>query len=116
MSTKKMVVTPFRESSVFVQADRFESIGDGLRGVVLFVGQEIVALFPHIESIVIEQSPEVPKPAVTELAHGEAFAVDLPPTVTIGTLNITGVTPESAASIAAQIQGLMDRRQSVERG
>jgi len=61
-------------------------------------------------------SVELLKSVVTDLAPGEAFAVDLPPTVTIGTISITGATPECAASIAAQIQGLMDHRQSVERG
>lgn len=57
-------------------------------------------------------SVEPLKSVVTDLAPGEAFAVDLPPTVTIGTLNITGLTPELGAAIGAQIQGLMDQRQS----
>lgn len=110
MSTKKMVVTPHQEASVSVQADRFESIGDAQRGVVLFVGQEIVALFPHIESIVIEQPPESPKRAVTELAQGEAFAVDLPPTVTIGTVNVTvsadATAPAVLSDLISQVRGL----------
>ena len=57
-------------------------------------------------------SVESPKSAVTELVAGEAFAVDLPPSIAIGTINITGVTPENAASIATHIQGLMDVHRS----
>lgn len=53
-----------------------------------------------------------PAPAVTELACGEAFLVDTPPRIAIGTINITGVTPENAESILMSIQALMDVRHS----
>ena len=75
----------------------------------------LTALFPLGASVVSDDAERVlvaPAPAVTELACGEAFAVDTPPRISIGTINITGVTPENAASLVAHIQGLMDVRPS----
>lgn len=104
---------------VFHRVEAHSMVSDGPR--VVFWGDGAlseVASFLGAVAAVEELPPTSPVEPLTSVgvAYGEAIAVDLPPTVAIGTLNITGVTPESAASIAAQIQGLMDRRQSVERG
>lgn len=75
----------------------------------------LTAFFPLGTTVVSDDAQRAlvaPVPAVTELACGEAFAIDTPPRISIGTINITGVTPENAASLVTHIQGLMDVRQS----
>lgn len=73
------------------------------------------ASFPSGTTVMSDDAQRVldaPAPAVTELACGEAFAVDIPPRIAIGTINITGVTPENAESILKSIQALVDVRHS----
>ncbi len=62
---KKYIVTPHQESSVVVEADRFEFSG---KQVALYVGGQLAGYFAHVESVVA--LPAQPEPI--ELIAGEA--------------------------------------------
>lgn len=87
---------------------------DELGVLTAFFPAGMAVMSDDAQRVLVDLAPAVdsPKPAVTELACGEAFAVDLPPSISIGAINITGVTPENAASLVTHIQGLMDVHQS----
>lgn len=99
---------------VMHQVSADSMVSDGPRVVLWDADGKECGSFLGAVSAVMEV-PAVPCARMAcsvELTPGEAVAFDPPPRITIGTLNITGFTPKLEASIAAQIQSFMDRRQS----
>lgn len=84
----KYTVTPINESSVYVHAERMELLE---KAVTLFVGGEIKAHFPHVESVVVDFAPKpdpCPPTASPAAFTAEAAVVDFPPSVSIGSIHI----------------------------
>lgn len=92
----KYKVTPINESSVCVEADRMELVD---KQVTLFVGEQIKAHFPHVESVVVDYPPAVESGPVQAVA-GEMVAFESRPSIEIGVFNITFSGPVTVGDVA----------------
>ena len=101
----KYAVTPFHEATQYVEAEKMELTD---KSVTLFVGDQVKAHFPHIESVVVDI---VPAPASVELVAGELAQFDLSPRVEIGAITINGgADPRQVAALVREF--LVDLRNS----
>lgn len=109
----KYKVTPINESSVSVDAERMELLD---KSVTLYVGDEVKAFFPHIESVVVDfpakPSPCSPTGSLTAVAT-EIGTVDLPPTVSIGAINITASNLDGLAGALSAFSDLSTTRANI---
>lgn len=97
------------ESPVFVLAERMELLEGAL---TLYEGDEIKAFYPNIVGVEVDLPPKPAPCSPVELRSGalaEAAFFEPLPAISIGSVYITGVLPESAAAVASFIQGLTAR-------
>ena len=96
----KYTVTPINESSVCVEADSMELID---KQVTLFVGGQIKAHFPHIESVVVDYPPAV-EPVPTLSAAGEMVALESRAFIEVGALSITFSGPVTVEGVTEAVR------------